>query len=125
MNSNLSNRAGFENLYGDYSLDYPAVNGFGDIESKYTYTKFFGIFMIIIGAISLVAHKYKSEDDKKNKKKSNSTKILLWIASIFLILGTGFFAYFFYAYFYLYLPQYAKFYGELPEEARLLLKKID
>lgn len=125
MNSNLSNKAAFENLYGDFSLDYPAINSFGDIDSNYKYFKLLGLFMIIIGAVALVAYKYKADDDKKQETKTKSTEILLWIASVFLLVGGGLFTYFFYAYFYLFLPQYTQFHAELPPDARILLKNFD
>ena len=123
MDSTLANKAGFSNLYGDYSLDYPAINSFGDIEAKYMYAKYFGLALIVIGVLALISYKLKSDKDGKNKKKkSKSSKTLLILGAVGLFLGGGMFLYYFYAYFYLYLPQYRNFYSDLPEEATELLK---
>jgi len=127
MNSTLANKAGFSSLYGDYSLDYPAVNSFGDIESIYSYFKYFGLALAIIGVISLIAYKISSDNDKKKKTKPKNqiTKTLMILGSIGLIGGGGLFIYYLYAYFYLYLPQYRNFYSELPVEATEMLKKFN
>ena len=127
MNSSLANKAGFSNLYGDYSLDYPAINSFGDIETSYSYFKYFGLSLAIIGVISLIAYKISEDQEKKKKKKSktSTSKILMILGAIGLVGGGGLFIYYLYAYFYLYLPQYRNFFSDLPVEATEMLKNFN
>ena len=127
MNLTLANKAGFASLYGDYSLDYPTINSYGDIESKYSYFKYFGLALAIIGVIGLLAYQIKQKENKKNKKsksKKSSFSPLLILGSAGLFFGGGLFIYYIYVYFYLYLPEYRNFYSDLPVEATDMLKNF-
>ena len=127
MNSNLTNKAGFQKLYGDYSLDYPAVNGYGSIETNYTYFKYFGLALFIVGCVAMITYlmnKDKNKNKNKNSKKENS-KTMLYIASGLLAVGGGMFIFYLYAYFYIYLPQFRNFFSDLPEEGANMLKTFN
>ncbi len=118
-----SSRVDFINKYGTLASKYDRLNALGEQKNKLFY--FLPLALLILSMILFAKSIQKKDADNKPIERTSDEKLLrniAWIVFIGFILSTGYGGY---MYFILYMPQYNKWFNELPFDAKEKLNLIN
>ncbi len=123
VNQLVTNKLNFINTYGASTMNYDRLTATG--EQKYAWFYFIPV-LTIITTIILFAKSVQKVDENNNPIErttiEKTLRILAWISLIICVLSL---IYSGYMYLFMYLPQYNKWFNELPIDAKQQLKMIN
>ncbi len=123
QNQNNLSKVEFVNKYGDLSMKYDKLTATGEQKNVLFY--FVPVILLILMMILFSKSTQRVDENNKPIERTSTEKVLRLLAWIFLgllILSTGYSGY---MYFMLYLPQYNRWFSELPMEAKKQLNLIN
>ena len=124
LNTQVNMSVDFINKFGSYSNNFSEVTPIGSEKHSWYYV-IAGIFIFISIFLFIVKWQEKTIEDEQEKKKPLSEKpltILFYISTSIMVI---FICYSIYRHFFVYKPQYDKWFSTLPNDARNLLSSIN
>ncbi len=127
LNTQANLSVDFINKFGSYSNNFSEITPLGSSKNIWYYV-LTGVFIFI--SIGLAIFKKKEEIDVREqpdekKEESFFDKPLTKLFYISILLTVALMCYSLYKYFFIYKPQYNKWYASLPNEARNILASIN